>query len=190
MQAQQNTPTKGIHPQKLMMWIGMASMFMVFAGLTSAFILQRGSARWVNITLPWAFWVSTVCILASSYTMHKSVKLFRAREMPNYKKYITATLILGALFVCMQLFGFYQLYTNGIKLDGPNSAGFLYIISGLHGVHVLAAIIALVIVYIVAFRKRTKVYSSVSHEIMATFWHYVDVLWIYLFIFFLINFNL
>ncbi|MFM2387720.1 MAG: hypothetical protein RL660_2477 [Bacteroidota bacterium] len=186
---QQNIHNKGVHPQKLMMWIAMASMFMVFAGLTSAFILQKGGARWVSLTLPWAFWVSTAVILASSYTMHKAVQMFKQREMPQYKKYITFTLILGLLFVALQLFGFYQLFTAGTKLDGPSSAGFLYIITGLHGVHVLAAVIALAIVYFVAFRRRTKVYSAVGHEIMATFWHYVDVLWIYLFIFFLVNFN-
>jgi cytochrome c oxidase subunit III len=181
---------KGLHPHKLMMWIAMASMFMVFAGLTSAFILHKGSGLWVNLVLPKAFWVSTIVILASSYTMHKAVKLFKDRDMLVYKKYIVATLVLGLLFIALQVLGFYQLVNNGILLDGPASAGYLYIIAGLHGAHVFAAIVALILVYIIAFRKRTKVYSATSHEVIATFWHYVDILWIYLFLFFLVNFNI
>jgi cytochrome c oxidase subunit III len=186
----QQPSNKGVHPQKLMMWIAMASMFMVFAGLTSAFILHKGSGLWVNLVLPKAFWISTIVILASSYTMHKAVKLFKERSMIAYKKHIIATLLLGFLFIALQLLGFYQLVTSGILLDGPASAGYLYIIAGLHGVHVFGAIVALVLVYFIAFRKRTKVYSATSHEIIATFWHYVDVLWIYLFLFFLVNFNM
>jgi cytochrome c oxidase subunit III len=179
-----------LHPQKLMMWMGMASMFMVFAGLTSAFILQKGSAHWASITMPPTFWISTLVIIASSVTMHKSVAFFKERNMQRYKQMITLTLILGIAFIGLQFWGFTQMYAAGIKLDGPASAGFLYIITGLHAAHIIAAIIvALALVYIMAFRKKTKVYSSVGHEIMATFWHFVDILWIYLFIFFLINFK-
>jgi cytochrome c oxidase subunit III len=179
-----------LHPQLLMMWMAMASMFMVFAGLTSAFILQKGNATWATITMPWTFWVSTIVIIASSITMHKSVAAFKSRQMQQYKTLITATIVLGLLFVVLQFWGFMQMYQAGIKLDGPASAGFLFIITGLHGAHMVGAVIALAIVYITAFRKKTKVYSSVGHQVMATFWHFVDVLWIYLFIFFLINFKL
>jgi cytochrome c oxidase subunit III len=179
-----------VHPQKLMMWIGMASMFMVFAGFTSAFILQKGSSNWASIELPKAFWISTLIVMASSFTMHKAVACFKTRDMKTYKSFITTTLILGIVFIALQAIGFVNLYQSGVHLDGGPSGAFLYIISGIHGLHMLAAIIALVIIYIIAFRKKVKVYSSVSHEIMATFWHFVDILWVYLFIFFLINFKL
>jgi cytochrome c oxidase subunit III len=186
----ENTAKTGLHPKKLMMYIAMGSMFMVFAGLTSAFLLQRSSANFNFFKLPTFFWISTILILASSYTMHKSVSLFKQRNMPKYRQFITFTVILGLGFILCQLIGFNQLYQQNIKLDGNASGGFLFIISGLHIAHMIAAIIALVIVYLMAYRKNIKVYSSVGHEIMASFWHFVDVLWIYLFIFFLINFKI
>jgi cytochrome c oxidase subunit III len=178
-----------LHPQKLMMWMGMASMFMVFAGLTSAFILQKGSANWATITMPYSFWISTIAIILSSITMHKSVQYFKQRQMQQYKQMVAATLILGIAFVALQLWGFTQLYQAGIKLDGPASAGFLFVITGLHGAHMLGALVAMIILFVVTYRRRTKTYSTVGHEVMATFWHFVDVLWIYLLMFFIINFK-
>jgi cytochrome c oxidase subunit 3 len=179
-----------LHPRKLMMWMAMASMFMVFAGLTSAFILQSGSAKWVIFKLPIAFWFSTVVIMASSYTMSKAVTFFKSREKQRYKTFVSFTLILGILFIALQLLGFADLYKQNITLQGSASNGFLFIISGLHIAHMVGAIIALVIVYLTAFRKKVKTYNSTSIEIMSLFWHFVDGLWIYLFIFFLLNFKL
>jgi cytochrome c oxidase subunit 3 len=179
-----------LHPRKLMMWMAMASMFMVFAGLTSAFILQSGSAKWVIFKLPIAFWFSTVVIMASSYTMSKAVTFFKSREKQRYKTFVSFTLILGILFIALQLLGFADLYKQNITLQGSASNGFLFIISGLHIAHMVGAIIALVIVYLTAFHKKVKIYNSTSIEIMSLFWHFVDGLWIYLFIFFLLNFKL
>ncbi len=180
-----------LHPHKLMMWMGMGSMFMVFAGLTSAFIFQKGkAANWNSFELPKAFWISTVIIAASSYTMHKAVKAFKNRDKKQYKNLIIATMLLGLAFVALQCLGFYQLYEQQITLQGNLSNGFLYIISGLHIAHMIGAVIALAIMYLVALRKKVKVYSSVGVEVMATFWHFVDGLWLYLFFFFIINFKI
>jgi cytochrome c oxidase subunit III len=184
------TQNNRLHPQKLMMYMAMGSMFMVFAGLTSAFLLQRSSSKLSLFKLPLAFWISTVVILVSSYTMHKAVVYFKEREKMKYRNYISYTIILGLLFVILQCIGFFSLYNQGIKLQGNASAGFLYVISGLHIAHILAAVIALVIVYLMAFRKKVKVYSAIGHENMASFWHFVDFLWVYLFIFFLVNFKI
>jgi cytochrome c oxidase subunit III len=87
----------------------------------------------------------------------------------------------------LQWVGFRQLYGNNIRVDGNPSESFLFIISGLHLLHILGGIIALIIVFFRAFRTRIKVYNATGLEIMATYWHFVDVLWIYLFVFFLAN---
>ncbi len=187
----QTTEQRGkLHPHKLMMWMAMGSMFMVFAGLTSAFILQSSRPNWVSFALPKAFWISTVLILASSYTMHKAVGFFKKRMMTEYKKMVIATVILGVAFMGFQLLGFADLYQQKITLQGNASNGFLFIISGLHIAHMVAAVVALLIVYFIALRKKVKVYSSVGIEVMSLFWHFVDALWVYLFIFFCINFKL
>jgi cytochrome c oxidase subunit III len=178
-----------LHPHKLMMWMAMGSLFMVFAGLTSAFILQSTGPNWVKFKLPWVFWLSTVFIIASSYTMHESVKAFKVRDRKKFKNFISFTAILGALFIASQILGFNSLYQQRITLQGNASNGFLFIICGLHIAHVVAAIVALIIVYLTAFRKSVKVYSSTSVEVMSLFWHFVDGLWIYLFLFFLLNFS-
>jgi cytochrome c oxidase subunit III len=179
-----------LHPQKLMMFMAMGSMFMVFAGLTSAFLLQKSKYKLSLFSLPFAFWISTVLIIVSSYTMHKAVIYFKERNMTKYRNYIVFTIILGLGFIFCQLTGFSSLYSQHITLQGNASAGFLYVIAGLHILHLVGAIVALIIVYIMAFRKKVKIYSAIGHENMALFWHFVDFLWIYLFIFFLVNFKL
>jgi cytochrome c oxidase subunit 3 len=107
--------------------------------------------------------------------------------IPRYRILITVTLLLGILFCALQWIGFQQLTANNIKVNGNPSESFLFIIAGLHLLHILGGIIALIIVFFRAFRTRVKVYNATGLEIVATYWHFVDVLWIYLFVFFLAN---
>jgi cytochrome c oxidase subunit 3 len=180
-----------IHPHKLLLWIAIASICMMFAGWTSAFLVRKAQGNWLLFSLPTAFWVSTAVILASSVTMHLSIREFKKRNMGLYKKLISVTAILGVLFMLLQFWGFYEMHGQGVTLasNGEGISGsFIYVISGVHILHMLGGVIALVIVFfVVNFRKRTKVYSSNGLEILGTYWHFVDVLWIYLFLFFLFN---
>jgi cytochrome c oxidase subunit 3 len=198
-------PTKEnrkIHPQKFMMWLAMASMSMAFAGLTSGYMVREAQGNWRYYNLPHVFAWSTAVIIISSITMYMGVKAFKNREMRKFKLVITATLILGLLFGVLQFAGFYQLYhqlqqvrINGqllnesstVRIDGNPSESFLYIIAGMHLLHLLSGIIVLFIVFLRAFRLNVKTYNTTALEITATYWHFVDILWIYLFIFFLVN---
>jgi len=181
------TERKKIHPQKFALWVAMASIMMMFAGLTSAYIVRKAQGNWVFYHLPVVFWVSTITILLSSVTIVLGLKAFKKREMPKFRLLISITLILGVLFAILQYLGFKQLYANHIRLDGNPSESFLFIIAGLHLLHILGGIIALLIVFFRAFRTKVKIYSSTGLEIVASYWHFVDVLWIYLFVFFLAN---
>jgi cytochrome c oxidase subunit 3 len=98
---------------------------------------------------------------------------------------MAVTTILGILFVVLQYFGFQQLWNAGITFRGSNAGQFLYVIAGLHVVHVLGGIVALIWMFIKAFFGGTKNYSSVPVEVVSTYWHFVDFLWLYLFIFFM-----
>ena len=193
---------KRIHPHKFALWIAMGSIAMMFAGLTSAYVVKQAAGNWRSYELPLVFWISTVVILASSITIVLAVRAFKQRKIPVYKTLVTATLILGILFTALQFFGFYQLYTqpqplvlNGEALDrstpvtipGNPAESFLFVIAGAHLLHIIGGIVALAIVFFKAFRKRIKVYNATGLEIVAGYWHFVDVLWIYLFIFFLAN---
>lgn len=178
---------KKIHPQKFALWVAIASIIMMFAGLTSAYIVRKAQGNWVEYQLPAIFWASTIAIVASSVTMVLGVKAFKNRKMPAYRMLIMATLILGILFMALQWAGFNQLYAKNIRVDGNPSGSFLFIIAGLHLLHIAGGIIALLIVFFRAFRTRVKVYNATGLEIVANYWHFVDVLWIYLFVFFLAN---
>lgn len=181
------TEKKRIHPQKFALWIAMASIIMMFAGLTSAYIVRKAQGNWVMYHLPSIFWVSTAAIVLSSVTIILGTKAFKQRQMPRFKMLISVTLILGILFAILQYLGFKQLYATNIRLDGNPSESFLFIIAGLHILHIFGGIVALVIVFFRAFRKKVKIYSSTGLEIVSAYWHFVDVLWIYLFVFFLAN---
>jgi len=182
-----------IHPHKLLLWIAICSICMMFAGWTSAFLVRRAQGNWLLFPMPIAFWISTLTILTSSVTMHFTVREFKKRNMKAFKILFSLTAFLGVLFMLLQFLGFYDLHKAGITVasnaDGV-SGSFIYVISGVHILHMLGGVIALVIMYfVVNFRRKTKIYSSTGLEILSTYWHFVDVLWIYLFLFFLFNQN-
>ncbi|NOT50961.1 MAG: heme-copper oxidase subunit III [Chitinophagaceae bacterium] len=177
---------KKIHPHKFTMWVAIGSMVMMFAGLTSAFIVKSNQAGWKTINIPGVFWISTAVIIASSITVQMALRSFKQREMNQYRFLTGLTLVLGAAFVVLQWIGFQQLWEQKITFRGSGAGQFLYVIFGLHAVHVLGGIIALIIMFIKAFAGKVKLYSSVPVEVMATYWHFVDILWLYLLIFFLI----
>jgi cytochrome c oxidase subunit 3 len=176
-----------IHPHKFTLWVAIGSILMMFAGLTSAYIVKRSQASWLMIEIPMMFWYSTATILASSVTVQLALKALKKREMINYRRLLAVTAVLGVLFIVLQIVGFRQFAAQDIRLVGAGSNAsysFLLAISGLHGIHVLGGVVALVVIAIRALNSSTRSYSSVPLEIAATYWHFVDALWIYLFIFF------
>ncbi len=176
---------KKIHPHKFTMWIALGSIIMMFAGLTSAYIVKRNQGNWQEFRIPMEFYYSTAVILVSSLTIQMALRAFKDREMVKYRRLITITALLGVVFMVMQWFGFGQLYQTGIRLDGNVSGSFLFVITGLHMLHVLGGVVALIVMFFRAFRRQKRTYSSVGIEVASTYWHFVDILWIYLFVFFL-----
>lgn len=178
---------KRIHPHKFLLWIAIASIIMLFAGFTSAYIVKKAQSNWLEITVPKEFWYSTFIILLSSLTMSLALKNFRNRQGLKYRFYLNITVILGLMFGVFQWVGFQDIQSKGIQIfgDGSNpAASFLGIIVGVHFLHVLGGIIALLIIFFRAYRTRVKSYNVVPIEVVATYWHFVDILWIYLLVFF------
>jgi cytochrome c oxidase subunit III len=175
-----------LHPHKFTLWVGIASILMMFAGLTSAYIVKRNQANWQTFELPIAFWYSTVVVIISSITMIFAMRSFKGREMSRYRMLMAATMILGVVFIALQIIGFQQLWSKGITLQANVSYSFLYIIVGLHAAHVLGGVIALIVMSLLAFNGKRKNYSSVPVEVMGTYWHFVDILWLYLLMFLLL----
>jgi cytochrome c oxidase subunit 3 len=177
-----------IHPHKFTLWIAIASILMMFAGLTSAFIVKSNLVGWRDIQVPKIFWVSTAVIAISSLTIQMSLRSFRQREMNKYRLLMGLTFVLGIAFIVLQGLGFKELWEQQhITFKGASGAGqFLYVIFGLHALHVIGGVVTLMILFAKAFLGRTKVYSSVPVEVAATYWHFVDILWIYLLVFFIV----
>ncbi len=186
----QNSPSgdrgNKIHPHKFTMWVAIGSIVMMFAGLTSAFIVKSNQTNWVPVTIPKVFWISTAVIIISSITLQMALRSFKQREMSQYRMLIGTTLLLGVAFVIMQWLGFNDLWAQQITFKGSGAGQFLYVIFGLHAIHVIGGVIALIVIFIKAFIGKTKLYSTGSLEVMSDYWHFVDLLWIYLLVFFII----
>jgi cytochrome c oxidase subunit 3 len=178
---------KRLHPHKFTLWVGIASMLMMFAGFTSAYIVKKNQSNWLEFALPPVFWYSTVVILISSLTLFLAEQSFKARNMRRYRALLTITAGLGVLFAVLQWTGFDYLVSHGVKIigSGSNPAGsFLGVITGVHIIHVLGGVIALIVMFIKAYSKHRKSYNPIPIEVMSIYWHFVDGLWIYLFIFY------
>jgi cytochrome c oxidase subunit 3 len=178
---------KKIHPYKFNLWLGLAGIIMMFAGLTSAYIVKRSQPGWESFTLPRIFLYSTIVILISSVAVQIAVRAFREREMPKYRLFFAITGILGVVFMIMQVIGFYTFQSLGMKMIGMGSNAaysFVLAIAGLHIVHVLGGVISLIIIFFKAFSSTKRNYDIIPVEIVATYWHFVDLLWVYLFVFF------
>jgi cytochrome c oxidase subunit 3 len=187
MAAASEQQRKRLHPQKFALWVAMASILMMFAGFTSAYIVKRNDSNWLQFSLPPVFWYSTFVIMLSSLTVFLATRAFKARNMARYRALITVTAALGVLFVILQWSGFQYLQTHGVKLIGSRSnasGSFLGVITGVHMLHVLGGVVALLVIFLKAFNNRRKNYSSVPIELAGTYWHFVDAIWLYLFIFF------
>ena len=172
---------------KQMLWISMISMTMMFAGLTSAYVVSRAREDWVSFDLPSAFYISTLFILASSLSFFIAKRTLLAGDQGKTTSLLALTLLLGLGFVFYQFNGFNQLIEAGLYTTGKQSnvaSSFLYVITGAHLLHIFAGLIVLVRVL---YRNMTGKYSVSSHlgfSLGSIFWHFVDALWIYLFIFF------
>jgi cytochrome c oxidase subunit III len=177
---QQKNP---IHPLKFIMWAGCASIVMMFAGLSSAYIVKRNQANWLEYNIPVIFYYSTAVILLSSVSIMQSRKAFINRHMRQYKRWLFVTMCLGIAFVALQYFGFQQLWNSGITFTRNVSFSFLYVIVGLHALHVGGGVVALIIMYLKSFSRRRKNYNPVYIDLMSVYWHFVDFLWIYLLLF-------
>ena len=176
-------PKTKLHPLKFTLWIGLASIVMMFAGFSSAYIVKSNQTNWLSFEIPLIFWYSTAVIMISSVTMLLCKKAFREREMKQYKRWLAVTTLLGIAFVFLQYEGFQFLWASGITLTRNVSFSFLYIIVGLHAVHVMGGIVALVVMYLRSMSVHRKSYSPVPVDMMNTYWHFVDFLWLYLLIF-------
>ena len=172
---------------KPMLWVSMISMVMFFAGLTSAYVISMRRDDWVTFELPDAFYISTVLIILSSITISISQRLIKKEKRELSIAFLLITFALGIAFVWQQYAGFEDLRSAGLFFTGPTSTvstSFIIGITLMHALHVFAGIIVLLIVIYNHFNHKYTSDDLLGFELGAIFWHFIDVLWIYLFFFF------
>ena len=172
---------------KPMLWISMVSMTMMFIGLTSAYIVSSNREDWVLFELPSALYISTALIILSSITFLLAKKSISNDNRTATSVFLILTLVLGIGFVYYQVQGFYELREAGLYLAGKDSvvsASLLIVISFAHIIHVFAGLIVLMVVIYNHFKKRYNATETLGLELGGIFWHFVDILWILLFLFF------
>lgn len=173
--------------KKMLLWFAMISMFMTFAGLTSAYVVSASRPDWAEtFKLPDAFIISTVVILLSSVTFHLAKIATKKGNRSAATGYLLATLVLGLAFVFCQFYGFQKIIESGYFFTGPESTvttSFVYIVAVVHLAHLFAGLIVLLVVIYNHFKQKYNPSQTLGIELGAMFWHFLDVLWLYLFLF-------
>ena len=173
--------------KKMRLWFAIISMGMMFAGITSGYIVSRNRPDWISdFELPTSFLWSTLIIILSSVTLYFVKPLIIKEKRTNATLLMFVTLLLGAAFIGLQFVGFQQILAEGYYFTGSASSittTFVYLIVIAHIVHVAAGLIVLLVLIYNHFKQRYKAGQMLGLELGATFWHFVDVLWIILFLF-------
>ncbi len=174
--------------RKPLLWVGIASIIMTFAGLTSGYIVSRTALlaenSWLIFELPVHFYWSTAAIVLSSITMAWAKSSAKKDQSKNVQVALLLTLALGLLFTWFQYLGSQDLVLRNLNFVGVNTAvSWVYVIAGLHWLHIISGIIVLIVTFL---RSLNGAYSSADHhglDISAIYWHFLDLLWLFLFLF-------
>jgi cytochrome c oxidase subunit 3 len=193
MDLTQGTPEeKNIRVKKMMLWFGIISLVMSFGGLTSAFIVSSTREDWLtNFQLPESFTASTIIIVVSSLVLYFSKKALMKHQNQLSVSLLLGTFVLGLAFIYTQFSGFSEIIQSGYNFTGPTSnitMSYIYIIAVVHILHVLVGLISLIVVIINQLKKKYTPTNKLGFDLASIFWHFVDILWLYLF-FFLYFFN-
>ncbi|MEJ7778324.1 MAG: cytochrome c oxidase subunit 3 [Daejeonella sp.] len=181
---------QSLKARKFLMWLFIISSFMMFAALTSGFIVytEGNAERGIKVLLPKAFIYSTVIIMISSITMHLAYLSAKKLDFGKQKLYTLLTILLGIGFFFSQYSAWSVLTTSGAYFVNYNaSQSFIYVFTGAHLLHIFAGIIMLVYSYIGKIRNIPQVRNLFRLEVTSIFWHFIDILWIYLYVFLLLN---
>lgn len=172
---------------KPLLWFGMISIVMLFAGLTSAVIVRKGDGNWDHYEMPDAFLWSTIIIALSSITFIATTLFAKKDNQAALKGSLALTFLLGILFVVFQFEGYEQLYNQGIYFTGAKhnaSGSYLYIISWAHLAHLAGGLISMLVVLFNAFKGKYNSKNLLGLQLSSTYWHFLGGMWIYLYIFF------
>lgn len=173
---------------KPILWIGIVSIVMLFAGLTSAYVVRADNGNWLLFNLPDMFYISTAVIITSSITLFLGLRAARQNNYSMTTLWVLITFLLGITFCFTQFAGWSELFQKGIVFAGKysNASGsFLYVLTGLHMAHLAGGLISLLTVLVNSIRRKYNAENTLGLELCSIYWHFLDILWVYLFLFLL-----
>jgi cytochrome c oxidase subunit 3 len=178
---------KNKRAKKMMLWFAIISLIMSFAAWTSAFIVSSSRPDWLkDFQLPDSFVISTIVIMISSLSFILAKRALKRQNQKATTIWLLVTLLLGAIFIFNQFNGFQQIINQGYNFTGPTSnvtMSYIYLIAMVHILHVIVGLICLLVVIYNHFKQKYQTENMLGFELAATFWHFIDILWIYLFLF-------
>jgi cytochrome c oxidase subunit 3 len=179
---------KHVRARKMMLWFGIVSLIMGFAGWTSAYIVSSSREDWMkDFTLPQAFLYSTIILILSSVTYIMAKRAVMNENQKSCTQWLVITMLLGIGFILLQFQGFSEMIGQGYYFTGPTSnitMSYVFLIAAVHIAHVVAGLISLLVVLVNQLRGKYSAKDYLGLELGATFWHFLDLLWIYLILFF------
>lgn len=187
MNTNDSLTVKNNRAKKMMLWFGMISMSMTFAGLTSAYVVSSSRSDWIaQIELPFAFTLSTLLLLTSSVTFYLALRSIQSALLKRAQSLLGLTLALAFVFIYFQFQGFSELIQMGYYFTGAESTittSYLYVLVLLHLAHLAAGILVVLYVLFSTFKGNYNKGNTLGFELAVTFWHFLDLLWLYLFLF-------
>ncbi|MBD3626595.1 cytochrome c oxidase subunit 3 [Cyclobacterium sp.] len=176
-----------MHPKKFALWLFIVSVVMIFAGMTSAYIVRQSEGNWLEFDLPNVFWYSSAIIVLSSISLHWAYLSARKDDFNTLKIGLIITTILGLGFLIGQWYSWVALVAQDVYFVGNPAGSFMYVFTGLHGIHLVSGVIFLIIVLISALRNKIHSQNLSQLDMCVTYWHFLGGLWLYLFMFLLLN---
>ncbi|OUT96093.1 MAG: cytochrome oxidase subunit III [Flammeovirgaceae bacterium TMED32] len=185
--ANRNFKLKSVNAKKFALWLFIVSICMLFAGLTSAYIVKKSDGRWLQFDMPDMFLYSTLVLVLSSVAMHWTYLKARDNSLKAVKIGITVTAAIAIVFFYMQYLSWVKLVAQDVFLVGNPSGSFVYIFSGLHLAHLIGGLVFLLVVFLDTMNYKVHSKSMLAIEMCTTYWHFLGGLWIYLYLFLVTN---
>ena len=176
-----------MHPKKFALWLFLVTVLMIFAALTSAYIVRQAEGNWLEYELPEIFWVTSGIVLLSSVSMQAAYFAAKRDNFIGLRIAMVFTMLLGFAFLVGQWYSWVALVDREVFFVGNPAGSFLYVFTGLHALHLISGVIFLIIVLISTFRYKVHSQALNTLEMATTYWHFLGGLWLYLFLFLLLN---
>jgi cytochrome c oxidase subunit 3 len=182
-----NVRVKSMHPKKFALWLFIISVTMIFAALTSAYVVKKAEGNWLLFDFPAMFNYTSVVIILSSITMQFAYSSSKKNNIKNIRIGLVLTALLALLFSGGQYLSWSELVDQNVFFVGNPAGSFIYVFTGLHIAHLLGGLIFIFIVLNRAFNYKVHSKNMVSIEMCTTYWHYLGGLWLYLYLFLILN---